>query len=134
MYIYIKIFLLSALPFFILHAEQPNSHNLKYISVPIIESGKKNYLRVSIPETNDTTQNNKIKNGVMIRFKKNVTVDIPQIEAKYNLKFIKKLHIGYYIFNNLSDYDDITLIQKMIQEEKTIDTIKPNWKKHHKAI
>jgi len=75
---------------------------------------------------NTKYRNNSINYGVIIKFVDEELLDIEALEAKYNLIFQKKLSIGYYVFKNNSTQNDMDIIEKMIYEEKNIDTIKQN--------
>jgi len=72
--------------------------------------------------------------GIVIQFAAPETIDIEAFEAKYRLKLISKMVIGYYIFKNQSKLSDITLIEKILKEETGIKTLKPNWKKHNRPM
>lgn len=72
--------------------------------------------------------------GIVIQFADPETVDIEAFEAKYQLKLVSKMVIGYYIFENRSKLSDITLIEKILKEETGIKTLKPNWKKRKRPM
>lgn len=72
--------------------------------------------------------------GIVIQFAAPETVDIEAFEAKYRLKLISKMVIGYYIFKNQSKLSDIALIEKILKEETGIKTLKPNWEKRNRPM
>ena len=67
------------------------------------------------------------KKGVMLSFGKGYKVDTEYLENKYNIRFVQKLGISFYLFDNISNYDDTQLIKNMISKESNIKTIRPNW-------
>jgi hypothetical protein len=71
-------------------------------------------------------RSNAHKYGLIIKFTDIENLDIEDFEAKYDLKFKEKLSIGYYIFENLSSLSDLDLIEKIIESEKNLYTIKQN--------
>jgi len=68
------------------------------------------------------------KEGLILSFNNQNINSIDDLEDKYSIKLKYKLSIGYYIFDNNSDLDDIELVEKIIQNENNIKSIKPNWK------
>ncbi len=81
-----------------------------------------------IKSTNTQTGTDDTKFGVIVEFIDDSKVDISTFESKYGLKLKDKLVIGYYIFSNYSSVGDLELIQKILNNEKNIRTLKPNWK------
>ena len=71
------------------------------------------------------------KKGIVVAFKKSSKIDISELERKYGLKLKKKLVIGYYIFENVSQKDDAEIVSSIIKNEKNLKTVKPNWKKNN---
>ncbi len=66
--------------------------------------------------------------GIIIAFKKEKSVNVPEFAKKYSLILKKKLIAGYYIFENNSTYSDLSLISQIIKDQNsTIKTIRPNW-------
>jgi len=96
--------------------------------ITIIDKGVER--KISVPDINvkaryisDTSDNR----GIIVLFKSS-SVDIKKFSNEYNLKLKKRLSIGYYIFKNESNLNDIELISKITKEEKNIiKTIRPNW-------
>jgi len=64
--------------------------------------------------------------GILVEFNDASSVDIAAFEAKYNIKFKRKLVIGYYIFDNRSSKDDNTLVQEIIANESDVKSVKAN--------
>lgn len=71
------------------------------------------------------------KEGIIVSFKNKGKVSIEDFEEKYGLKLRKKMLIGYYLFDNLSDSNDMQLIDQIIAHEPNVHTLKPNWKKQN---
>ena len=78
--------------------------------------------------TNDVTQTT-AKEGVMVSFRDTDALSIGTFETKYGLKLQEKLAIGYYIFENISDKNDMEIVQDIIKNESAVKTVKPNWEK-----
>ena len=95
--------------------------------VTIIDKGVER--KISIPSQNIKaryTQAQSDNRGVIIAFNDNI--DINNFEQKHSIKLEKKLTIGYYIFKNNSNLNDIALISKIIKtEQNKIKSIRPNW-------
>ena len=55
---------------------------------------------------------------------------IAAFETRFDVKLKEKLQIGYYIFENHSNFSDVELMNMILSssEGKNIETIKPNWK------
>ena len=111
---------------------------VEYTEMIVLDKGVKRTVRV--PKTDE--QKNSVgtlsmkegvlsKKGIVIAFKKSSPMDISEIERKYGLKLKKKLVIGYYIFQNVSDKEDMEIVSSIIKNEKNIKTVKPNWKKNN---
>ncbi len=108
---------------------------VNYTKITILDKGVKR--KIYIPK--DDTLKNKFnphtakrlssKDGIIISFKDPIRISISGFEAKYGLKFKKKLLIGYYIFQNISEYSDVKIVEKIIKNEPNVKTVKPNWKK-----
>lgn len=69
-----------------------------------------------------------VKKGILVSFKNITNVSIDDFEKKYGLKLKEKMIIGYYIFDNNSNYSDVEIIEKIIADEVNIKSVKPNWK------
>jgi hypothetical protein len=109
-----------------------------YSEMVILDKGVKRTVRVKKTENkNPTLHTTSMKKevsdnkGIIIAFKKASHVDIKTLEEKYGLKLKKRLLTGYYIFNNLSDKSDDKVTQNIIQNEKGLKTVKPNWEKQN---
>lgn len=110
-----------------------------YTKVTIMEKGVKR--KVLIP--NDNTVKNRAntyslkqataKEGVLIKFKNPSSVNISEFELKYGLRLKTKMRIGYYVFENVSKFSDIKILENILTNESNIVTVKPNWKMNKKA-
>ncbi len=65
--------------------------------------------------------------GIIVKFSSD-KIDLDRFQSTYQLKFVEKLSIGYYIFSNHSTYSDIDLVGDILENEKDIKSIKPNQK------
>jgi hypothetical protein len=65
------------------------------------------------------------KKEIIVAFKKEANRDA--FAKKYNLSLKTVLAKKYYIYKNNSNLSDSDLIAKIIQTEKKILTIRPNW-------
>jgi len=93
--------------------------------ITIVDKGVER--KINIPSQNVKARylNNK-SSGILVLFNKNI--DIKNFKNKYSLELKKRLSIGYYIFENNSNLNDIELISKIYKENKSsIKTIRPNW-------
>jgi len=101
----------------------------------IIDKGVKRTVPVNALEKKDSLQKStsktKHQKGLLVRFSKGAEVNIEDFEKKYDLKLKQKMQIGYYIFKNKSKESDLTVMNRIIENEKDIDSIKPNWKKNN---
>jgi len=110
-----------------------------FSQITVMDRGVKRIMQ--IPKT-DNKQSNNIntqskdqstsKEGIIVKFKKHSTVNIEAFESSYGLKLKHKLITGYYIFTNVSDSSDIAILERIIENEKKVETVKPNWKRHNK--
>jgi hypothetical protein len=69
---------------------------------------------------------------ILVKFK-TIPSSVKSFESKYNLKFVKIMAIGYFVFENTNHSDLSHKLSTIIQTEQSdkeydIDTIKPNWK------
>jgi len=92
--------------------------------VPIEERDVSTVTRVSA-----VTSKLNSKDGFVIAFM-DEKIDIEAFEKHFDIKLKEKLQIGYYIFENHSEFSDIKLMRTILSsdEGKNIETIKPNWK------
>ena len=113
--------------------QQDNTEN--YTKVTILDKGVKRKIYISKDDTlknkfnPHTAKQLSSKDGIIISFKDPIRISMSGFEAKYGLKFKKKLLIGYYIFQNISEYSDVKIVGKIIKNEPNVKTVKPNWKK-----
>jgi len=103
--------------------------DVKYAT--ILQDGVKR--RVVVSNTNglkivSKSAKDSSKDGVIVEFNDSSAVNIAAFEAKYGLKFKKKLVIGYYIFLNKSSKTDLEIVDDIMKNESNIKTLKPNWK------
>lgn len=75
---------------------------------------------ISIPKYRDIK-----RVGIIVKFNSN-KVDLDRFQSTYQVEFVERLSIGYYIFNNNSSLSDIDLVGEILENEKDIETIKPN--------
>jgi len=119
----------------VLLAQKPSSLEIdnSYIKVITMDKGIKR--TVLIPK-DDTVKKQMSsmkaeqavsKDGIIVSFKDSSKVLIRAFEEKYKLKLQHKLHIGYYIFTNVSKLSDIRIVEDIIQNETNVETVKPNW-------
>ncbi len=104
-----------------------SSSKSEYKTIIKKENGVIRKTRVPIDNSLATTESTATKKGVVIAFKNDSKVDISALESKYNIKFKKRLIIGYYIFENLSTKDDASLVEEIILNEPDAKTVVPNW-------
>ncbi len=109
-----------------------------YTEVCILERGVKR--KINIPK-DDTVKSSinpyeakqlSSKEGIILTFKNPSKVSINELETKYGLKLKTKLVIGYYIFENISKKSDIEIVERIIDNETNVKTVKPNWKMKNK--
>jgi len=106
-----------------------------YTKITILDKGVKRKIYISKDDTlknkfnPHTAKQLSSKDGIIISFKDPIRISMSEFEAKYGLKFKKKLLIGYYIFQNISEYSDVKIVGKIIKNEPNVKTVKPNWKK-----
>lgn len=102
-----------------------------YEKIQIKERGKIRTLKIQMSNSKKLTS----KDGLILKFSTNA-VAIEAFEKEFNLEFIKKLQIGYYIFENQSTLSDLKLIDKILESDSasSIQTIRPNWKMEVKPI
>lgn len=120
-------------------ADKANKKNTttEYTELIVLDKGVKRTIRVLKTDeqksaiSNLSTKPMFSKKGIVLAFKKSSKVDIFELERKYGLKLKKKLVIGYYIFENVSDRDDMEIVSSIITNEKNVKTVKPNWKKNN---
>lgn len=132
--IFLVLFLSSSFAF----ADKTNKKDTtEYTEMTILDKGVKRTIR--IPKTDEqksvtstlSTKQTLSKKGIVIAFKKSSTIDIDAFEIKYGLKLKKKLVIGYYIFQNISDKEDMEIVSSIMKNEKNVKTVKPNLKKNN---
>ena len=106
--------------------------------VTVLDKGIKRIMHISKEENQTTGRMNAYsakkltsKEGIIVKFKKISSGSINEFEIKYGLKLKHKLVTGYYIFENLSDSSDIEILSHIISNEKSVETIKPNWEKRN---
>jgi len=114
-------------------------YNKRYKEVMILDKGVKRTLYIETSESNQSTGKNKSTtysskanistDGIILRMKKNSLLNIADFEIQYGLKFKEKLSIGYYIFENVSGKSDVEVVRAILENEKNIDSVKPNWPK-----
>jgi len=75
---------------------------------------------ISIPKYRDIK-----RVGIIVKFSSN-KIDLDRFQSTYQVEFVERLSIGYYIFNNNSSLSDIDLVEEILENEKDIETIKPN--------
>jgi len=106
-----------------------------YSEVMILDKGVKRIILIpkesnltSKMSTYDVTKTES-KEGVIVSFIDTTILSISGFETNYGLKLKEKLVIGYYIFENVSEKSDTEIISEIINNEKNVKTVKPNWKK-----
>jgi len=113
----------------------------KYKVITVIDKGIERKIYIPLKQSvkqldarSVSTTQLQAKEGVVIKFKDASLVDIQALEEKYQIHLKTKPIVGYYIFENQSKYMDIDLMSKIIENEKNILSIKPNWKTNMKPI
>jgi len=122
--------------------ESDESKKIEYKEIKIKDNGVEQVILIELKDANnsigiDSEANNKLysKDGVIIDFT-NLSISIDEFEEKFHLKLKEKLQIGYYIFENKSDYSDIVLIETILNSDskESIKTIRANWEMGVKAF
>lgn len=122
----------------VVYADKKNK-TTEYKEITVLDKGIKRKMRVpktDLEKSAVSTLSKKeavSKKGIVLAFKKSSKVDIAELEIKYGLKFKKKLVIGYYIFQNVSEKDDTEIVSTIIKNEKNVKTVKPNWNKNNQT-
>lgn len=100
-------------------------------TITVLDKGVKRQIAIPINSSKQTNsaQQSDTKDGVIVVFKNPATVSISEFETKYGLKLKSKLVIGYYIFENISSMNDVSIVSDIIANENSVKTVKPNWKK-----
>jgi hypothetical protein len=110
-----------------------NTESIKYKKMKIKDTGIEKTIKIvaQLSTFNKLTA----KEGVLVDFSAK-QISLEAFEKEFNLKFIKKLQIGYYIFENQSTWSDFELIDKILESDSvlSIRTIRPNWKMDVKPI
>jgi len=104
---------------------------INYEQVTILDKGVKRTINMEIDSAIKNGYSTKQvikKNGILVNFKNITDVTIADFEKKYGLRLKEKMIIGYYIFDNISKYSDVEIIQNIIADETNIKSVKPNWK------
>ena len=65
---------------------------------------------------------------LLVKFNTNSDLDIQNILAKYDLKIISKLKIGYYVIEDKNENNITKYIIEDLSKEKIIKTVKPKYK------
>jgi len=131
------ILVLGVTDLFASKKESYQKSSMEENSITILDKGIKRTLRMpkEAPQQSKKSVTSKngdeTKKGIIVQFENASSVSIKTFEDTYGLKLKQKLITGKYIFENLSEDSDITLIQKIINEEKKIITVKPNWEKRN---
>ncbi len=119
-------------------ADKANKKNTtaEYTEMTILDKGIKRTIRVKKTEDKISSagalsmkEEALSKKGIVVAFNKSSKADVDAFEIKYGLKLKKKLVTGYYIFQNVSEKDDVEIVSSIIKNEKNVESIKPNWKK-----
>ena len=67
--------------------------------------------------------------GVIVKFDKPMSeTDIASFEQKNGLKLVKKLHAGYYVFENSSKRDMFDLLDSLVKHPQNVLSVRPNVK------
>lgn len=117
-----------------------NKEEKNYTKVTIKEGGINRTVLVedvsnsALPTSDDNTtkilKRNKLHSrvGLIVDFK-DKNVNIEEFAIQYDLKFKRKMSIGYYIFENKSTQEDIEIVKAILSTKMkdSIITIKPNW-------
>ncbi|MBN2825652.1 MAG: hypothetical protein JXQ76_10025 [Campylobacterales bacterium] len=106
----------------ILHAQKLKEDSSTYSEKIFKQDGVIKKIRIP----NNQYRSNSKNYGLIIKFNDENLLDMAAFEAKYNLKFEKKLIIGYYIFTNNSSLNDMDLIEDIIENESNVYTVKQN--------
>jgi hypothetical protein len=126
------------------HAVEENGHVAisGYREYTVLEKGIKRKKRVPDSRFTETmgtraldtnVQKRISQKGVVVSFKKGSLVNLEDFVSKYGLKLKKRLATGLYIFENVSQQDDVVIIEHIIRKEKgVVQTVKPNWKKSNR--
>ena len=94
--------------------------------VEVIDNGVKRI--IALPPISQARSAENMHKGFLVEFK--YGVDVKEFAKKYNLTIRKKMSIGYWILDNRSKLDDITLLNKITSNETSkIKSIRPNWKR-----
>jgi hypothetical protein len=103
--------------------------------ITIMDKGVKRIIPIPQTESDRNQSSNThtetataLKEGVIVKFKTNTPVNIKAFEQNYGLKLKRKLRTGYYIFTNPSDSSDVAVLNHIMQSDKTVETVKPNWR------
>ncbi|NOR54623.1 MAG: hypothetical protein GQ531_00295 [Sulfurovum sp.] len=111
------------------------ANNANVETMTIMDKGVKRTVALNKVEKNGSltpsANQKELKKGLLIRFKSSASVDIKDFEKKYDLKLKSKMKIGYYIFKNNSKESDVLLMQRIMENETEIESLKPNWKKRN---
>lgn len=109
---------------------------VSYKEVTVLDKGVKRKIRIPKDDTQKekynlhTSKQLSSQKGIIVSFK-NPPVSVVDMEEKYGLKLQKKLLTGYYIFQNVSQYSDIQIVERMMKNETNLKTVKPNWSKRN---
>jgi len=94
--------------------------------VEVIDNGVKRV--ISTGAISQTRGVDSLHKGFLVEFKDGV--DAKSFAKKYHLIIKKKMLIGYFVLENRSKYDDITILKEIIKNDSSsIKTIRPNWKR-----
>jgi len=121
MFIPNRLFLALFIALFAMGNEKIKEPNSRYTSKII----KQNGVIKEISVANSRYRSRVLREGIIVKFT-TPTVDIEGLQARYDIHFVQKLSIGYYIFSNQSAWDDYDLIKQMLEGEQNIHTIRPN--------
>lgn len=111
---------------------------VEYSEIIVLDKGIKRTIKVKKPDVQKSSvstlsmkEEALSKKGLIVAFDSFSEEELAAFETKYGLKFKKKLVTGYYIFQNVSDKDDVEIVSSIIKNEKNVKTVKPNWKKNN---
>lgn len=103
--------------------------------VMVMDKGIKRFVYIPKTENNQSSEKYtysysepQLKKGMIVKFKKHSKTSIDVFESKYGLKLKHKMRSGYYIFENVSENTDAEILNRIIADEKSVETVKPNWK------
>jgi hypothetical protein len=82
----------------------------------ILDKGTKRFVHIG----SDAEQ----KSALMVKFKSEY-ISVESFASKYGLSFKRKMAIGYYIFDNVSDRSDADVIADIIENEPEVLSVKP---------